>query len=704
MKQVASSLVEYQKIAKDSSGSATAVTDILPRLDALKVASDVATQHEKDVPMHMRLWLYQGDALGDASRDAYLREMNTSFVPFIARHLEDQLRRSSGNPELQYEALKTYLMLGNLERMEPKQVSLWMATDWQNAYPHEPDKQSRLRMHLDNLLQGMTRPAALDERLVKGVRKNLERVSLAGLIYARLKRDAMAEDNTVFRVTDAAGPAAKVVFVRASGAGLDEGIPGLFTYEGFYKSYQEESRRLVDQIRKEDWVLGDEQDKVSAGELQRLDQDIRRLYIADYISNWDGLLSDLKIVPFHDIKQGTEVLEVLSGPASPILGLLESVDHNTSLNRLPAGAQTMVAQAAETAKEKSRFARLLNKATDVDIDTVAALPGSPVERHFQPLNSLVQTQDNRPPPVDKLIALLSELYGQLTTVADGYGGSALGMTGGGGALQGTLQKLNSEGARQPEPVKGWIQQLAYNAQAVSIGSAREQLNAIWASTLRPACEKALNDRYPFVRDARLEVTTDDFGRFFAPGGELDRFFQEHLKSLVDTSKSTWRWNSEDVDSGGLSSAALQQMQRAAAIRQAFFQDGGQTPSVHFALKPVFLDAQVTRFMLDLEGQRFEYRHGPAVMSDAHWPGTGGSGMVRIVFDDKDGAQSSIRKEGPWAWFRILEQAEKQVISSDRFIVTFDADGRKAKYEIRANSVINPFVMQELQQFQCPQEF
>lgn len=700
--QVTDSLAEYQQVADDAPGTATSVTDMLPRLDALKAASEVASQHEQDVPMHMRLWLYQGDALGDAATDAYNREMNNAFVPFIARRLEEQLRTSSKDAEFQYEALKTYLMLGNPERMEPQQVSLWMALDWQNQYPREPDKQSRLRLHLDNLLQGTIRPAALDERLVKKVRNNLERVSLAELVYGRLKREAMAEDNSVFRVTNAVGPGAEVVFVRASGASLEEGIPGLFTYQGFYKSYQEESRQLVDQIRKEDWVLGDEQDKVNTAELQRLEQDIRRLYIADYISSWEGLLSDLRIVPFRDIRHGTEVLEVLSGPASPIISLLEAVDQNTALNRLPAGAQNAVEQAAEAAKNKSRIARLLDRT--LDVDNAAALPGTPVERRFQPLNSLVQSKDNRSPPVDKLIGMLSELYGQLVAVADGHSGSALGMASGGGGLQGTLQRLHAEGARQPQPVKDWMQQLAYNIKIVSVGSAREQLNTVWTSTLRPACEKALNNRYPFMKEGSLEVRLDDFGRFFGPGGELDRFFQEHLKPLVDTSQGDWRWHSEGDDNGTLSSAALLQMQRAAAIREAFFQDGGGNPVVHFALKPVYLDAQVSQFQLNLEGQQFTYRHGPAKFTDARWPGTGGSTQVRIVFEGSNGVQSSRTEEGPWAWFRILEQSEKEVVSADWFIVTFDVDGRKAKYQVRASSVVNPFIMQDLQKFQCPEGF
>lgn len=702
--QVSESLAEYRQIADDSSRSATDVTDILPHLDALRATIEAADPYEDGAPLHMRLWLYQGDAVADAARDAYIREMNARFVPFIASHLEKQLRRSSGNPEFQYEALKTYLMLGKPERLDPQQVSLWMALVWQNEYPGDPDRPARLVAHLDNLLQGAIRPVMLDESLVRKVRTNLRRVSLAELVYGRLKREAIAGDEPGFRLTDAIGPAAELVFVRASGTALEEGVPGLFTYRGFYRSFGEESRRLVEQMQMEGWVIGEENGGINSAELQRLEHDIRRLYLADYIRHWDMLLADLKIAPFRDIRHGTDVLEVLSGPASPIIGLLEAVDRNTSLTRLPAGAQDMVDKAATTAKNKSRFARLLDSVADADMSAEAELPGSKVERHFEPLNRLVQTNGNRLPPVDRLISLLSEVYGQLASVSGGYGAVSPGLDSGNVGLQNTLKRLHTEGARQPQPVKGWIQQIASNTRAVSIGSAREQLNAVWTSTLRPACVTALDNRYPFAKAGRLEVTISDFGRFFGPDGELDRFFREHLASLVDTSQGTWQWHSEVKDARGFSSAALSQIQRAAVIREAFFQDGGQTPSVHFALKPLYLDAEVIRFMLNIGGQRFVYRHGPPVSADAHWPASDGGGRVQVVFEGSDGTQSSLSEEGPWAWFRILDQAEIQATSADRFVATFAAGSRKARYEVRAGSVINPFLLDELQEFRCPVEF
>ena len=70
----------------------------------------------------MRLGLYQGKSAGNSARDAYLRELNALLTPLIAARLGEQLASGAGGVDFQYEALKTYLMLGDAERLDPEQI------------------------------------------------------------------------------------------------------------------------------------------------------------------------------------------------------------------------------------------------------------------------------------------------------------------------------------------------------------------------------------------------------------------------------------------------------------------------------------------------------------------------------------------------------------------------------------------------------
>ena len=125
------------------------------------------------------------------------------------------------------------------------------------------------------------------------------------------------------------------------------------------------------------------------------------------------------------------------------------------------------------------------------------------------------------------------------------------------------------------------------------------------------------------------------------------------------------------------------------------------PSVGFGLKPIYLDANVQTFKLDLQGQKFQYRYGPTRVQRAQWPGPDSTGEVRFVFEDGSGMRLSSSREGPWAWFRILDKADLNATASDRLVATFKSAGRKSSWEIRADSVVNPFMIEQLEQFRCP---
>jgi type VI secretion system protein ImpL len=698
--EVGESVREYETLSEKPLPLDAEFAEVLPRLDALRRTTGLAEAHTDGVPVHMRLGLYQGHGLRDAARDAYVREMNAVFLPRIALRLEEQLQGGIDDPDFKYEALKVYLMLGNIDRLDPESVKLWMSLDWEQTYPAEPDKQGRLQAHLASLLEGGVQPVELDYGLITEVRASLRQVPLAELVYRRLKRQSVVNDTMSFRLSEAVGRPVEEVFVRASGAGLDEEIPGLFTYRGFYQLYQTKSRQVINQIREESWVLGSEQSELTQVELEQLDKNVLALYLEDYIQIWGALLRDLRIVPFRSIGHGSEVMGALSGPSSPMRKLLEAVARNTSLTRLPAGAEQLAEKAAERAAQRSFLARVLRSTAESTGGPPSELPGAPVDHHFERLNQVVLGHEGSTPPIEGIIDLLSQLYGHLNAISSGLGEGALSAAAGTSGRD-ILERLRIEAARQPEPVRTWLEQLAANSRSVTVGGARAQLNRTWTSIVLPVCDKALVNRYPLYKDAAQEITLKDFGRFFGVGGVMDDFFNNHLKPFVDTSTTPWRWRSAGGTPLGIPDAVLRQFQRAALIRETFFPDGGQRPTVRFTLKPVYLDDSVAKFLLDLEGQEFVYRHGPAVARDAQWPGREGPNQLRVVFEDLKGERHSITKEGPWAWFRLLDESKLESVSADRLIATFEVKGYMAKYEIRASSVVNPFLMEERERFRCP---
>ena len=87
----------------------------------------------------------------------------------------------------------------------------------------------------------------------------MSRVPLEQRVYQRLKSE-YSTDKTLpeLRFGEAAGRDAALVFVRRSGAPLNKGIPGLYTYAGYHEVFEKVSDTLAKQLADEAWIYGDQ--------------------------------------------------------------------------------------------------------------------------------------------------------------------------------------------------------------------------------------------------------------------------------------------------------------------------------------------------------------------------------------------------------------------------------------------------------------
>jgi type VI secretion system protein ImpL len=153
----------------------------------------------------------------------------------------------------------------------------------------------------------------------------------------------------------------------------------------------------------------------------------------------------------------------------------------------------------------------------------------------------------------------------------------------------------------------------------------------------------------------------------------------------------------------VSAADVAQFQRAAVIRDLFFAAGGNTPTVRFDLTPVSMDPGAKKVTLDLDGVVVAYEGGPSRSTQVTWPGPNRMTNVKLTFDPPaPGSTGVFAANGPWALFRLFGQGSLvQAGSAERYQLTFQQGERRAVFEVRAGSVLNPFAPGVLQEFRCP---
>jgi type VI secretion system protein ImpL len=689
-------------------------------LDVLRDAPAGYASQGKSSPTMLGFGLYQGDKVGSQAIAAYQRALGGLLLPRLLLRLETQLNGNQGKPDLLYEGLKVYLMLGRQGPLDKPLIKHWMALDWAVQFPGSENETLRqdLAGHLDALLKAPLPEIALDGDLVQRSRAVLNRLPLAERAYSLLKTSAKVTALGEWRISENAGPAAARVLQRTSGRSLAEGIPGLYTYSGFYNVFRPLLPDIAREVAKESWVVGQQaaigEDPVAIARLQR---DVVSLYLDEFGAQWDRLLADVTIIPFTNVNQGVQTLGILSAPDSPLRGLMVSAAKETWLSKPPptgaagaaqaaAGGQNAAqavaaAAASAVAQSQDRLAQLLGAGGQAQ-GGVVDLAARYTDTHFKALHDLANGPPAGPLPIDSVIAGLGDLYRSMNKLgsSNNQGGALLGAAsaGDGGAAQ-----LQANAARLPEPLKGAIAAVTHSSSSLTVGGARAQLNALWTSTVLPFCRSATENRFPIFKDGRADVTLDDFARLFAKGGLIDTFFTANLLPFADMSANPWRWQKVDNLDLGISPAVLRQFQIAAGIRDSMFPAGGAKPGVNFEMLPMKLDSTSTQVLLDLDGQAVSYDHGPPRPVKLQWPGPGGTGAVRVSFQPQvPGEQTTISQDGVWSLFRVLEQAQlKPSGGPDRFTVTFATGKRSATFEIRADSVVNPFASNQLSQFRCP---
>lgn len=648
------------------------------------------------------LGLYQGDMLEAESASVYRKLLVAVFAPRLMTRIEEQLH-SGGNSDFLYEGLKAYLMLADSEHYDPDFIKAWITLDWDHTLARDlpPDQRQALTGHLQALFEKHPPNARLDQRLIDDLRRQLQQLPVAQRVYDRVKRAKLPDGVPDFRLSEAGGRDAALVFTRKSGKPLSEPLSGLFTAKGYRQGFLLASLNQAGTLAEEQWVLG--RDQADQQNVASLAADVRRLYFQDYLRQWDALLADIDFVPITSVAQAADVLRILSGPTSPLKKLLVAVAKETDLQqeeRLLAAQGQKVEGGVDQLKQ--RLGSLLGQEQSANPAAVASSE-DPVSAHFAELNSLVSKGEGEPAAIDGLLADMNALYVQVSAMVGASGDALLGEAKNQASAAAARVSLTAE--RQPPVVLGLVKSVVGSTTNTMMGGVRNQLNAAWVSEVVNVYRQSLSGRYPMSPGSSRDATLEDFGQFFGTGGVMDNYFRKYLQPYVNTSTTTWSWQPGAAQKLGISPGVLQTFQRASNIRDAFFRSsGGTQPAVRFELKPVAMDANISQFLLDLDGQQLSYDHGPSRPVAMQWPNPGSIGVVRLsIMPPSATGRSGITLDGPWAWFRLLEQSDLTATNSpDRFNLRLRVDGASISYELRASSAFNPFKSRVLSGFSLPE--
>ncbi|RCV88877.1 type VI secretion system membrane subunit TssM [Billgrantia montanilacus] len=670
----------------------------LDPLDRLRGATLAFGDYRDQLPWLADMGLYQGQPVGREVESAYLAMLSYHFLPSLMVGIMDDMNRAEEGSNEKLALLRVLRMMSDASGRQPERVHDFMARRWQREFAQRGSVQERLLDHLDYAmthtdLEGSVaagdRNAELAMTPLRGslqaAQEELSRQPMDERVYATLKAGSDRRSGAVLDLRQGVGPAFSAVFMARDDEDERLRLPTLVTRDGFEGYFLKEVEQATELALIDLWVLGRRDDiTFSEADQRQLRDALHERYVSDYHVTWRQVLDDVFLVPIPDIDQAVVVADTLLGASRPLDRLLGEVANHTRLYpELPVDDE-----AARQALERSPRYRLAGD----------------IERNFTELNGLLDARGNNPSDIAEIKTAIAELRDYLRHVqgASDPGRAAFVSARDRLALRGgdPIHNLKRIAENTPAPVDRMLESLADQSWQLLMASAIRHLEHQWLDDVVTPYKNRLAGRYPLVAGASRDVALTDFEAFFGPGGTLDSFYQDNLRPFIEEAPEQLL----DADGNSLlRGSVFTAFQRAEQIREAYFGRDGVL-DVEFSLEPVSLSPDKRRGVISVDGQLIEYAHSASHRVSMIWPNTlrgGTESRVTLVPSQVNRSPRSMSRDGAWAWFRLLDEAEITSAGERDLELRFSVDGGTIRYRLSANGSRNPFTRPLAAGFQLP---
>jgi type VI secretion system protein ImpL len=673
--------------------------DLQSRLQALEVLQDRLEQLEHyrvSKPWGLGLGLHQGRALEAKVRLEYfaglrsvMLEPTTSAISGFLKEVNSNSARlqpmvqggggtlqtapvtspqpaagvyvsaSSSNVSDAYNALKTYIMLGDhavaeAGHMNDQVTRFWRS--WLETNRGAMSKQELIRSAEKILSFAMTQinqpnfPSVdLNLALLDSARENLRRV-VKGMparerVYAEIKARAALRYPavTVARLVDDVDKQVVVGSYALSGAFTVEAWKG-FIEDAFKDAATKESRA-------DDWVLKTaiQDDLTLEGSPEQIRKSLTQLYKTEYVQEWQKFMAGIGIKEFASFDDAVHSMNRLGDPqASPIGRLLQVLYVQTSWDNPGVVKQVMAqSQTGFVAWFKEKVLRmapgpLADVKVEMDVPSVPTAMG-PIGKEFSGLQRLMAARDNAPNLMQAYLAALSKVRTRFNLMQNqGDPGPAsrqlMAQT-----LEGsseisealklvdeqmlTSQTPTAKAAMRPLLVRPLMQSFA-----VIVAPAESEINRVWVAQVHQPFSQILLGKYPFDANSGVQASTAEISKFFGPEGSISKFGSETLGPLVvrhgdKLTARSWADFGLRLRPELMQSFPVWVEPLGAAESTASSTGSGMKTS--FQILPIPTPGML-EYTLEIDGQKLRYQNQNPTWQNFVWPaGQGAPGVVRI---------------------------------------------------------------------------
>jgi type VI secretion system protein ImpL len=733
--------------------------DLQSRFTALEILQDRIEQldkHEESRPLSLSLGLYQGTLLDRKLREEYFNGVREIMLKPVGQSLEAFLAEvNSGAAQLQpmnkpvtvagssgnsappnatqaeaaaainsgaqqfkdaspanaedaYNALKTYLMLGDKSRAEAGHLNdqltrfwrVWLDTN-RGSMSREQMIRSAERMISFYLSQiNDTSWPKIDTRLalVDQTRDNLRRVVRGMPARERVYADVKARAATRFPAVTVASIVGEQDKELVLGS---YAVPGSFTRQAWQGFVQDAFREAANrELQSADWVLktSSRDDLTLEGSPEQIQKSLVELYKNDYAREWQKFVQGVTIKDLNNFDQAAGAMNRLGDPQnSPMNKLMNTVYEQTSWDNpslLDAGLQR--AQRGVAGWFKETILRQKPSQLNVNLNNTgnvqnAALPLGPVGREFSGVARMVVAKDKDASLMRGYMEQLSKLRGRFNQIKNqgdpGPGAKQLmqqTLDGSGSELADALkyvdeQMLTGMTDAQKTAIRPLLVRPLMQTFAVIVQPTEAEINKVWAAQVVQPFRQTLALKYPFATESRAEASNAEIAVVFGPDGAIAKFFNTTIGPLVvrrgDTlSAKTWANMGINLAPPVVASFPGWIAPLAAnGVANAAASSGGEAQT-NFDLQALG-GVSATEFTIEIDGQALRWRGQPQPWVHMVWPNPQGVPGARVTAITPEGRSVVLFNEtGHFGLKKMVDAAKRKRKDNGVFELTWDNAG------------------------------
>lgn len=623
--------------------------------------------------------------------EAYQDGLRRILLPRVILRIEQYIGENAANALALYEPLKVYLMLGGQGPMDASSVKSWITADWSGQLLSGADRapvRKELTEHLSALLEDPNlaaawpeRKAPLDGATIASARASLQTLSLADRAYAILRQKAASNGGESWQVATVLAAGDAQAFANGDEV-MALAVPYFYTRTGFEKSYQLGLATVQADLKKDLWIMGGDADKSGIqAQMGGIRPGVAALYARDYIEAWDKLVAALRPASYFSDQAA---FGAFTKTPSPLKVVLLELRNNTTFDGGSGAAKKMAGAAVKT--KLGRAAGLM------PVGGGGVDAGVEITSYFRPIHDYVG-DGKAPGPVDEFIGAIKQAG--LAVISAKVAGGGIGSEAVQSQLAIAVGTVATASTGAPPQLQGFVSAASQGGSKAQVGAAQGAVSDAYTQSVLPDCRLATQDKYPFFGGSETDASIVDVQRVFGLSGTVEAFFAQRLVPLLDTAGPVWRWRADSSVAMTLDPASPNEFAKAQQVRDLL------AAGISLKVEVQSFGGGVTAAEFSAGGTKYRFDPATTEARPLIWSTQGSLPEASVTLFKGDVQVAKIQSQGPWALFRIMDQARRENAGPQTLLATFGQGDVSTVFRVSLPSDRNPFSRGGVWSFRCP---